>query len=223
MWKVNQSVTKTISLVKIVTVLFLIIYRLIDKYCKEKEIMWFASCWDEQSVDFIDQFDPPCYKIASACLTDKELLNACKKSCIPIYISTGMSTEKEIIEAVEILKDSLKVLFHCNSSYPAKDNELNLAYVTILKLSYPKLKIGYSGHEEGISACVVAKVMGAEVFERHITLSRSNWGTDQAASLVFDQLYRLVRDLNKVNIWIGLPIKKVYDSEKSIRKKLREV
>lgn len=196
-------------------------YDEIDRYCREKDIKWTASVWDLDSLEFIKQYDIPFIKIPSALITDEELLRGCKESGIPIYMSTGMSTEEEINRAIEVLGDSLKVLFHCNSSYPAKDNELNLAYITMMKINYPKIKIGYSGHEEGISACIVAKVMGAEVFERHITLSRSMWGTDQSASIVFGQLHKLVRDLDKVDTWIGLPEKKVFDSEKSIRKKLR--
>jgi len=198
-------------------------YDEIDTYCREKDIKWTASVWDLDSLAFICQYDVPFIKIPSALLTHTELLRACKASGKKVYLSTGMSTESEVNAAVETLGDSLDVLFHCNSSYPAKDNELNLSYLTMMKLNYPNVRIGYSGHEEGISACVVAKVLGAEVFERHITLSRSMWGTDQAASIVFDQLYKLRRDLDKVNDWIGLPIKTVTESEIPIRKKLRGV
>ena len=198
-------------------------YDEIDTYCRARDIKWTASVWDLDSLEFICKYDVPFIKIPSALLTHTELLRACKASGKKVYLSTGMSTESEVNAAVETLGDSLDVLFHCNSSYPAKDNELNLSYLTMMKLNYPNVRIGYSGHEEGISACIVAKVMGAEVFERHITLSRSMWGTDQAASIVFDQLYKLRRDLDKVNDWIGLPIKKVQDSEKPIRVKLRGV
>ena len=198
-------------------------YDEIDRYCRSKDIRWTASVWDLDSVEFINQYDVPFIKVPSALITHMELLEALKLTGKKVYMSTGMSTESEVNAAVEALGDSLEVLFHCNSSYPAKDNELNLSYITMMKLNYPNIKIGYSGHEEGISACIVAKVMGAEVFERHITLSRSMWGTDQAASIVFDQLYKLRRDLEKVNEWIGLPVKKVTDSEKPIRLKLRGV
>ena len=196
-------------------------YDEIDSYCRERDIKWTASVWDLDSIEFLCQYDVPFIKIPSALITNNDLLRACKSTGKKIYMSTGMSTEEEINKAIEILGDSLDVLFHCNSSYPAKDKELNLSYITMMKINYPKLTIGYSGHEEGISACVVAGVLGAEVFERHITLSRSMWGTDQAASIVFDQLYKLRRDLEKVNEWIGLPIKKVTDSEIPIRLKLR--
>lgn len=198
-------------------------YDQIDAYCRKKDIFWTASIWDLDSLEFMKQYSVPFLKIPSALITDEKLLTACKNSSIPIYISTGMSSEQEIENAIDILGDSLKVLFHCNSSYPAKDHELNLYYIPVMKKKYPKLKIGYSGHEEGISACIISGVLGAEVFERHITISRSFWGTDQAASLVFDQIYRLIRDLKKIDIWLGLPEKKVFDSELVIRKKLRGI
>ncbi|MDX9802353.1 MAG: N-acetylneuraminate synthase family protein, partial [Spirochaetia bacterium] len=196
-------------------------YDKIDAYCRKKDIKWAASVWDLDSLEFLKQYNIPFLKIPSALITNKKLLTACKESGKHVYMSTGMSSEKEIKEAVEILGKSLKMLFHCNSSYPAKDNELNLNYISVLKRNYPDVKIGYSGHEEGISACIVAGVLGAEAFERHITISRSNWGTDQGASLVFDQIYRLVRDLNKIDIWLGSAVKEVFSSEISIRNKLR--
>ena len=198
-------------------------YKIINDYCIKKNIRWTASVWDIDSLEFLKHYGVPFVKIPSALITNVELLKACRYSGIPVYISTGMSTEEEIDTAVKLLGKSLKVMFHCNSSYPAKDNELNLSYITMLKINYPHIQIGYSGHEEGISACIVAKAMGASIFERHVTLSRSNWGTDQSASIVFDQLYRLTRDLNKVDTWLGLPVKIVFDSEKSIKKKLRGV
>jgi len=198
-------------------------YDEIDRYCKSKDIKWTASVWDLDSLEFMKQYDVPFIKVPSALITNIELLEACRDSGKKIYMSTGMSTEDEVNKAVETFGDSLDVLFHCNSSYPAKDKELNLSYLTMMKLNYPNVRLGYSGHEEGISACIVAKVLGAEVFERHITLSRSMWGTDQASSLVFDQLYKLRRDLDKVHDWIGLPVKIVTESEKSIRNKLRRI
>jgi len=198
-------------------------YDEIDRYCKERGIKWTASVWDIPAVKFLMMYDVPFIKIPSALITDYSLTNFVSLCGKPIIMSTGMSTEEEIKEAFMVLisGSSEVTIMHCNSSYPAKDEELNLSYIKKLKKDYPGIKIGYSGHEQGISACIVSKVMGAEVFERHITLSRSNWGTDQAASLVFDQLWRLVRDLKKVDTWIGDGIKKVYPSEKPIRDKLR--
>ena len=198
-------------------------YDQIDEYCRKKDIKWTASVWDVDSLEFLKQYKIPFIKIPSALITDEILLTACRDSSIPVHMSTGMSSEEEIENAVKLLGSSLKVLYHCNSSYPAKDTELNLSYLTVLKNKYPYLKIGYSGHEEGISACIVAGVLGAEYFERHITISRSLWGTDQAASLVFDQIYRLVRDLDKIDVWLGSPVKQVFESELLIRKKLRRV
>jgi len=196
-------------------------YKKIDKYCKEKNIIWFASPWDCPSVDFLEKFDVPCYKIASALLTDKELLGKIKSLDKPVFLSTGMSTEKEIDKAVDILGEKDLVIMHCNSSYPAKNGELNLKYITKLKEKFPDAIIGYSGHEEGISASLIAANLGAKVIERHITIDRAMWGTDQAASIDFSGLRRLVRDLKKLPVWIGDGEKKVYESEKKIKEKLR--
>ena len=197
-------------------------YKKIDKYCKEKNIIWFASPWDVPSVDFLEKFNVPCYKIASAQLTDKELLEKIKSIGKPVFLSTGMSTENEIEKAVNLFGDTFDlVVMHCNSSYPATNGELNLSYITKLKKKYPNAIIGYSGHEEGISASLVAANLGARVIERHITIDRAMWGTDQAASIDFSGLRRLTRDLKKLPKWLGDGNKKVYESEKKIKKKLR--
>lgn len=199
-------------------------YDEIDAYCVEKGIRWTASVWDKDSVDFIGKYKVPFIKVPSAKITDLDLLNyLCTTIRKPIIISTGMSTEDEIDVAIQLI-ESYNVpltIMHCNSTYPAKDNELNLSYITHLKSKYPQHIIGYSGHEEGISASIIAAVLGAKVIERHITLSRSMWGTDQAASLVYDQLYRLVRDIKKIPLWLGDGQKRVYSGEKIIRKKLQ--
>jgi len=194
-------------------------YDEIDRYCKTQGIQWTASVWDEDSLVFITQYDIPFIKVPSAKITDIDLLEKIKSTGIKSVMSCGMSTEEEIDVAVKVL-DPMAILW-CNSSYPAKDSELNLNVIQYLKWKYPSTKIGYSGHEEGISACIVAKTLGAEIIERHITLSRSMWSTDQAASLIYDQTWRLVRDLNKINIWKGETEITVFDSEEKIRKKLR--
>lgn len=195
----------------------------IDKYCKDKDIVWFGSVWDLPSIDFLEEFDTPCYKIPSAHLTNKELLLKLKSLNKPLLLSTGMSTENEIEHAVKVLKGSDLIILHCNSSYPAKDEELNLNYIKKLELDYPEHIIGYSGHELGISATLVAAVFGAKVIERHITLDRAMWGTDQAASIEFSGMRRLSRDLDKLNIWLGNGIKKVTENELKVKKKLRNI
>jgi sialic acid synthase SpsE len=134
-----------------------------------------------------------------------------------------MSTEKQIEKADEVLNETDHAILHCNSSYPAVDNELNLNYITILKQKFPESIIGYSGHEEGISASLIAANLGAKIIERHITLDRAMWGTDQAASLEFSGLRRLVRDIKKLPTWLGDGEKRVYDSEKLVRDKLRSI
>ena len=197
-------------------------FKIIDNYCKEKQIIWFASVWDIPSVDFMEEFDTPCYKVPSAKLTDKELLDKLRKVGKPIILSTGMSTQAEIDKAVAFLNDTKLVIMHCNSSYPAKDEELNLNYIKVLTQKYPKHIVGYSGHEEGITASLIAALLGAKLIERHITIDRAMWGTDQSASIEFSGLRRLVRDLKLIDTWLGDGVKKLYESEIITKKKLRD-
>lgn len=195
-------------------------YAKIDKYCKEKGILWFASCWDEDSVDLIDKFNPPCYKISSASLTDDNLLKHTKAKGKPILLSTGMSTMEQIEHAVEILgKDNL-ILYHCTSTYPSEISELNLKVINTLKEKF-NVPIGYSGHEKGVSQSVIAAAIGADSVERHITTDRALWGSDHAASLEPAGLFRMVRDIKQIPTLMGDGIKKVYESELPIIKKLR--
>lgn len=196
-------------------------YKEIDEYCKNKGIMWFASCWDKKSVDFIDQFDPPCYKIASATLTDDELLKYTRSKGKPILLSTGMSTIEEIDHAVKVLGKENLVLFHCTSTYPTDNAELNLRAINTLKERYD-CPVGYSGHERGVTPSVIAATIGAVAVERHITIDRTLWGTDQAASLEPEGLHRMIRDIRLINSILGDGKKVVYDSEKPIIKKLRK-
>jgi len=196
-------------------------YREIDEYCKEKGIIWFASPWDIPSVDFLEKFNPPCYKVASALLTDKELLLKIKSTGKPIILSTGMSTLKQVEDAVKILGEDI-IILHCNSSYPAKDEELNLKFIPSLIEKYKNSFIGYSGHESGVTPSVIAVAYGACVVERHITLNRTMWGTDQAASLESRGMELLVREIRRLPVISGDGIKKVYDSEVFIMKKLRK-
>ncbi|CAN5543281.1 N-acetylneuraminate synthase family protein [soil metagenome] len=198
-------------------------YADIDKFCKEKNILWFASCWDEPSVDFIEQFDPPLYKAASACLTDIKLLRKKKQTGKPLMISTGMSLMNEIIQAVdEVGKDNLMIA-HSTSVYPCKLEELNLNVIQTLKDLYPDVPVGYSGHETGLATTWAAVALGAAFVERHITLDRAMWGTDQAASVEVIGFKRLVENIRDIEISLGDGVKKLYESELSSRKKLRRI
>jgi len=198
-------------------------YAALDKYCREKGITWFASCWDEGAVDFIEKFNPPCYKIASASLTDDNLLKYHRKCGKPLLLSTGMADMPLIEHAVEVLgKDELIVL-HCTSTYPSKVGELNLKGIITLKEKFPEIPIGYSGHEVGLATSLAAVCLGACVIERHITLDRAMWGSDQAASVEPQGFMRLVRDIRTVEAAMGDGYIKIYDSEKPIISKLRRV
>lgn len=195
-------------------------YREINEYCRQKGILWFASCWDEESVDFIDKFNPPCYKIASASLTDDNLLKYTKSKGKPIILSTGMSTTEEIEHAVSILGEDNLIVLHCTSTYPSNADETNLRVIETLKKKF-NCPIGYSGHERGVTPSVLAVALGASVVERHITVDRTNWGSDQAASLEMAGLYHMVRDIRQTPVLLGDGVKVVYPSELPIIKKLR--
>jgi N-acetylneuraminate synthase len=197
-------------------------YAEIDRYCQEKGILWFASCWDEASVDFIESFNPPCYKIASASLTDDSLLRYHRSINKPIILSTGMSTIEQIDHAVDVLGKENLILLHCTSTYPAAIEELNLKVIPALIERYD-LPVGYSGHEVGLYPSLAAFVLGACFIERHITLDRAMWGSDQAASVEPQGFIRLIKDVRAVDIAMGDGIKRIYDSERPILKKLRRV
>jgi N-acetylneuraminate synthase len=197
-------------------------YRAIDRYCRDVNILWLASCWDEASVDFIDQFGPPAYKIASACLTDDNLLRHTRARGKPIVLSTGMSTLDQVDHAVEVLGKRDLVLLHACSTYPAGYGELNLRVMASLENRYG-VPVGYSGHETGLPSTIAAVALGARMIERHITLDRAMWGTDQAASLEPNGVTRLVRDIRLVESALGDPAKKVLPSEIPIMRKLRRV
>jgi N-acetylneuraminate synthase len=197
-------------------------YAQIDRYCADKNIMWFASCWDEASVDLIEQFQPACYKIASASLTDDHLLRHHRKMGRPILASTGMSTLEQIDHSVEVLGQRNLVLLHTTSTYPSELAELNLRAIGRMSERYG-MPVGYSGHEVGLYTTLAAVVLGACVVERHITLDRAMWGSDQAASVEPQGFARLVRDIRAVETALGDGIKKVYPSEVPIMQKLRRV
>ena len=197
-------------------------YAAIDDYCRELGILWLASCWDENSVDFMEQFSPPCYKIASASLTDGNLLRYHRKTERPIILSTGMSSLEEIDQAIKVLGSQDLIVLHCTSTYPSKPEELNLAVIPALQKRYG-VPIGYSGHEVGLQTTVAAATLGACLVERHITLDRSMWGSDQAASVEPPGFARMVRDIRTVEISLGDGAKRIYESEIPIREKLRRV
>lgn len=197
-------------------------YAAIDDYCRTHKIVWFASCWDEASVDFVEQFDPPCYKIASASLTDDNLLRYHRRTGRPIILSTGMSTVEQIDRAVEVLGTDNLVLMHTNSTYPSAIEELNLRAIPFLRERYD-VPVGYSGHEVGLATSVAAAVLGACMIERHITLDRAMWGSDQAASVEPHGFARLVRDIHAVETALGDGVKRVYPGEIAVMNKLRRV
>ena len=194
----------------------------IDAYAKKIGIDWFASPWDVPSVDFLEGFNVPCQKIASACLTDSELLTAVNKTKTTTILSTGMSSIEEIDKAVSLLNNVPLAIAQATSTYPAEASELNLRAIQTFAEKY-KVPVGYSGHERGLQVTIAAVALGATFIERHITLDRSMWGTDHSASLEPEGLKKLVRDIRIIELALGDGKKKVYDSEIPIRAKLRRV
>jgi N-acetylneuraminate synthase len=197
-------------------------YREIDRYCKENGIAWFASVWDEPSVDFMEKFNPPAYKIPSASLTDHNLLRYACKTGRTLVLSTGMSTMDEIRAAVQAVGTKDLVITHCTSTYPCELDELNLRMIQTLREEFP-CPIGYSGHEVGLVPPPVVVALGACVVERHLTLDRAMWGSDQAASVEPGGFERLVKYVRVAEVSLGDGVKRVYESEKSSLKKLRRV
>lgn len=198
-------------------------YAEIDRYCREKGLLWTASCWDEPSVDFMEAFEPAFYKAASASLTDLDLLRKMKGTGRPLIISTGMSTMEEIDAAVAALGTDGLLIAHATSTYPCPPRELNLRMIDTLKALYPDVPIGYSGHETGLATTWAAVAKGATFVERHITLDRAMWGSDQAASVEMGGLYRLVSNIRDIEQAMGDGVKRVYESEIGPRSKLRRV
>lgn len=196
-------------------------YAEIDRYSKEKGIDWFVSCWDEESVDFIEQFNPPVYKFASASLTDFALIEKVTMLNKPYILSTGMSTMQQITDAVDKFGTKNLLIAHSTSAYPCPPKELNLKMIHTLEDMYPETPIGYSGHETGLATTVAAVAIGASFVERHFTLDRAMWGSDQAASVEPGGMQRLVRDIRDVETAFGDGVKKVYDSEMGAMKRLR--
>jgi N-acetylneuraminate synthase len=198
-------------------------YRQIGILCEELEIEWSASAWDVPSQIFLRQYNLPFNKIASAMLTNDELLNLVAEEQKPTFVSTGMSTLEQIDNAVEIFeaKNCPIVLMHTVSTYPAQPSDLNLRMIETLRNRYGKIPVGYSGHEPNVSPSIIAVALGAVAVERHITLDRSTFGTDQSASLEKRGLEKLVSEIRRIPIVLGDGVKVVTDQENEIAKKLR--
>jgi N-acetylneuraminate synthase len=196
-------------------------FRHIDRICKQLGLAWFASAWDLPSVEFLELFDPPCYKAASASITDHQLLRVMKGTGRPLILSTGMSTLEEIDAAVRTCGQQQLLIAHATSTYPCPVEELNLRMICTLQNQYASCPIGYSGHETGLATTWVAVGLGAAFVERHITLDRAMWGTDQAASIELTGLTRLVSQIRDIERAVGDGVKRVYASEEPIKRKLR--
>jgi N-acetylneuraminate synthase len=201
-------------------------YSAIDQYSRQNEMDWFASPWDVESVEFLEHFSPVMYKLASASLTDFELIDRILITGRPLMISTGMSTQKEILETVKFIREFNEnyplMIAHSTSAYPCKPEELNLTMIRTLIEMFPNTPIGYSGHETGLATTVAAVAMGATFVERHFTLDRAMWGSDHAASVEPQGFARLVKDIRDVETAAGDGVKKVYEAEVSQMKKLRK-
>ena len=196
-------------------------YERIDRECGRLNLDWSASCWDRESVETIAQFQPPWLKIPSALITDLELLRAYRATGIPLIMSTGMSSWEEIDQAVEAVRGVPLTLLHCHSSYPSPLEEINLACIQSFKTRYPGCRVGYSSHTVSPWPCLMAAVYGAEVIEFHLTLDRSMWGSDQAASLEPAAAKELVEEIRTWERCKGDGEKRVYPSEEVVKAKLR--
>jgi N-acetylneuraminate synthase len=197
-------------------------YNEIDRYCREKNIAWTASPWDIPSIEFIEQYKPFFYKIPSALITNKEYLGRIKRTDRPLLVSTGMADIELVKKVVTFLGVENIILLHTVSTYPAKARNINLNIMKTYKQLF-KSPVGYSGHEVGLQITLAAVALGANVIERHITLDRSMWGTDQAASVEAAGLIKLVRDIRIVEEAMGDGKKRMLPEELEVEKKLRKV
>ena len=197
-------------------------YEDIAAHCRARNIDWFASCWDEEAVEFMELFNPPCYKVQSAAVTDSALLTKLRETGRPLLLSTGMSTMDEIRSAVSLLDVERLLIMHATSTYPCPNTQLNLNMIRTLRDVFP-CPVGYSGHEVGLPTTAAAVALGACAVERHITLDRSMWGSDQAASIEPGGFKRLVTYIRAVEDALGDGIKQVYPEESIARERLRRV
>jgi len=197
-------------------------YDFIDSYCKQKPLSWSASPWDYDSVDFLLNYDLPYIKIPSALNTNFDLVEYICKTGIPVIASTGMASLEDTDKLVNLLNKNSKnfAILHTNSSYPCSHEDLNLSLIPFMKERY-QCTIGYSGHEEDVEPSVIAATLGAEIIERHITIDRNLWGTDQKNSLELNGMFTLKKRCEAINKVMGTPIKKVQDSEIPFMKKLK--
>jgi len=197
-------------------------YKSLREYTKSLGMDFIVSCWDEESVDDIENnVEVDYHKVASALATDISFLKKLVATKKPIILSTGMCTSEQVSDAVEALGDNLKYILACTSTYPSIIDELNLNYIKTLKDTYPHIKVGFSNHYSGLDASLAATALGSECIEFHITDSRTQFGTDQAASI--ENSKELVRQINIVSAMLGDGVKRVYDSEIPIMNKLRKV
>ena len=204
-------------------------YDEIDSYCKKQNIAWSASPWDMDSLNFLSNYDIPFIKVPSAMLTNDDLLTACIQTGKKVIFSVGMSTDEEIKEAVDTLRIAKEVynnkhdigLLHCNSTYPAPIEELNLSAIKTLRRKYPDFTIGYSGHEMTLGTTVASVLLGAKIIERHITLDRNMEGSDHSASVTPWGLFKLVSGIRELEEAYGDGVIRVTESEKPVREKLR--
>ena len=195
-------------------------YKGLKEYCDERGLDFIVSCWDTQSVDDVECLDVKYHKVASALATDRKFLEKLNETGKPVILSTGMCTEEQILAAMDIL-NNVEIVLACTSTYPTKIEELNILHVRTLAHKYSPVKAGFSNHYSGHDACVVAVALGAECIEFHITHDRTDYGSDQAASI--EDAKSLCEAIRNVEVMVGDGVKKVYDTERPIAKKLRKV
>jgi N-acetylneuraminate synthase len=198
-------------------------YLEIDKYCKQINILWFASPWDEASVDFLEKFNTPCYKVAAASVTDSGLLDKIRATGKPVLLSCGMSSEAEIEKAVRRLDAKNLILMYCRSLYPAPANKINMRAMQTLMTKYPNILTGYSGHEEDTVISAAAVSLGACAVERHFTLDRSMWGSDQKASIEPAAMKTMIENIRLIESALGSPELRCLPEEEPVKKKLRRI